>query len=276
MVDTPDWFDSERSPEEVKRQISRCLVLSAPGPHVFLMCVPVNRPAHSELPALRALEGVFGPDAVRRHTLVLFTHSDLLPEVAGVAGVEAHIASRRPEMLELVQKCGDRYHVLQRGDRGGVTELLDKVQQTVRESGGGYYSCSLDREAGGGIQRRQEEISTVWRDRQQNNLSHTLHDLKETEEEEDLVAAAEKNVRLDSVALLSSSSSAQTPSLLRSVCEKAGSGAKRVPKVLAVGALLGAALGVLLSGAVGGAVGATLGSVVCEVGRRRYGKQKNE
>ncbi|KAI7807528.1 uncharacterized protein LOC130557387 [Triplophysa rosa] len=270
VVDTPDWFDSERSPEEVKRQISRCLFLSAPGPHIFLMCVPVNRPAHSELPALRALEGVFGPDAVRRHTLVLFTHSDLLPEAAGMEGVEAYIASRRPEMLELVQKCGDRYHVLQRKDRGGVPELLDKVQQTVRESGGGYYSSSLDREAGSG---RQEEISTVRRDRQLN-LSHPLHDLKETEEEEEL--AAGKNIHLDSVVLLSSSTSAQTPSLFRSVCEKAGSGAKRVPKVLAVGALLGAALGVFLSGAVGGAVGAALGAVVCEVGRRRYSKQKTQ
>lgn len=275
VVDTPDWFDSERSPEEVKRQISRCMYLAAPGPHIFLMCIPVNRPAHSELPALRALEGVFGPDAVRRHTLVLFTHSDLLSEeVAGVEGVEAYIASQRPEMLELVQKCGDRYHVLRRGDRGGVTELLDKVQQTVRESGGGYYSCSLDREAGSGVQRRQEEISAIWRERQQNP-SRSLHDLKETEEEEELVAAVEKNVHLDSVALLSSTS-AQTPSLLRSVCEKAGSGAKRVPKVLAVGALLGAALGVFLSGAVGGAVGAALGSVVTEVGRRRYNKQKTE
>ncbi|XP_065150016.1 GTPase IMAP family member 8 [Paramisgurnus dabryanus] len=280
VVHTPDWFDSERSPEEVKSQISSCVALCAPGPHVFLLCIPVNRPGNSELPALRALEGVFGPDAVRRHTVVLFTRSELLEGVSGVEGVEAYIASKQPEMLELVQKCGDRYHVLQRGDRGGLTELLEKVRQTVRESGGDYYSCSLYPEAGSHVQRRQEEISAAWRERQRDkedrkNSTFSLHALNEEEEEEQqLVAGAEKNVRLDSAALLSSC--AKPPSVLRSILETAGSGAKRVPKELALGALVGAVLGVFLAGTLGGAVGVALGSVVSEIGRRRYGKHKIE
>ncbi|XP_050967660.1 GTPase IMAP family member 8 [Labeo rohita] len=268
VVDTPDWFQSERSPEEVKGQISSCLALLAPGPHAFLLCIPVDRPARSELPALSALEGAFGPDAVRRHTIVLFTRSDLLPEGAGgVEQVEAYIASRRPEMLELVQKCGDRYHVLRRGNTdgrqsGGVKELLEKVQQTVKESGGDFYSCSPFRQ-------NQEEIATVRRDRQRDrdrqNPSHSLDALKEEEEE---VTSTVKGDRLDSAA--------PAPSPLRSAWETTSSCAGRVPKLLAVGALAGAALGVFLAGAVGGAVGAVLGSAVTEVGRRRYNKQKTE
>lgn len=262
MVDTPDWFQSERSPEEVKAQISSCVALSAPGPHVFLFCVPVDRPTHSEMPALRALEGVFGPDAVRRHTIVLFTRSELLPEGAAcVEEVEAYISSRRPEMLELVQRCGDRYHVLQSKSRqsSGVKELLEKVQQTVKESGGGFYSCSL-------YQQNQEEVKTIKRDRQ--NPSHTLDALRETEEEEEVMSAVEKSDCLVSAA--------PAPSLLHSMWERTSSGARRVPKLLAVGALTGAALGVFLAGAVGGAVGAAVGSVVTEVGRRRFIKQKTE
>lgn len=266
VVDTPDWFQSERSPEEVKAQIFSCLALLAPGPHAFLLCIPVDRPARSELPALSALEGAFGPDAVRRHTIVLFTRSDLLPEGAGgLEQVEAYIASRRPEMLELVQKCGDRYHVLRRGNtdgrqNGGVKELLEKVQQTVKESGGDFYSCSP-------FQQNQEEIATVRRDRQRDrqNPSHSLDALKEEEEE---VTSTAKGDRLDSAA--------PAPSPLRSVWETTSSCAGRVPKLLAVGALAGAALGVFLAGAVGGAVGAVLGSAVTEVGRRRYNKQKTE
>lgn len=240
MVDTPDWFQSERSPEEVKAQISSFVALLAPGPHAFLLCVPVDRPARSELSALSALEAAFGPDAVRRHTIVLFTRSELLPDAAEVEQVEAYIASRRPEMLELVQRCGDRYHVLQ---SGGGDELLEKVQQTVKESGGDFYSASL-------IQ--QNQTPTV---RARLNPSRSLDALQEEEEEQ----------RLDSA-----------PAPLRSVWQTTSRCAGRVPKLLAAGALTGAALGVFLAGAVGGAVGAVLGSVLTELGRRRLNNQKTE
>ncbi len=243
MVDTPDWFQSERSPEEVKAQISSFVALSAPGPHVFLLCVPVDRPARSELSALSALEAAFGPDAVRRHTIVLFTRSELLPDAAAVEQVEAYIASQRPEMLELVQRCGDRYHVLQ---SSGGTELLEKVQQTVKESGGDFYSTSLV---------QQNQTPTAKRDRDRPNPSRSLDALQEEEEEQ----------RLDSA-----------PAPLRSVLQTASRCAGRVPKLLAAGALTGAALGVFLAGAVGGAVGAVLGSVLTELGRRRLNKQKTE
>ncbi|XP_058633953.1 uncharacterized protein LOC131541925 isoform X2 [Onychostoma macrolepis] len=252
VVDTPDWFESERSPEEVKAQISSCVALLAPGPHAFLLCVPVDRPARSELSALSALEAAFGPGAVSRHTIVLFTSSELLPDSAEVEKVEAYIASKRPEMLELVQRCGDRYHVLQ---SGGAKELLEKVQQTVRESGGDFYSASL---------LQQNQIPTVRRDRDRPNPSRSLDALKEEEEEATSTARSEG---LDS---------APAPAPLRSVWQTTSRCAARVPKLLAAGALTGAALGVFLAGAVGGAVGAVLGSVLSELGRRRLNKQKTE
>lgn len=254
VVDTPDWFQSERSPEEVKAQISSFVALLAPGPHAFLLCVPVDRPARSELSALSALEGTFGPDAVRRHTIILFTRSELLPDAAEVEQVEAYIASQRPEMLELVQRCGDRYHVLQ---SGGAKDLLEKVQQTVKESGGDFYSTSL---------LQQNQIPTVRRDRDRPNPSRSLDALKEEEEE---AASTARSEGLDSAP-----APALTP--LRSVWQTTSRCAGRVPKLLAAGALTGAALGVFLAGAVGGAVGAVLGSVLTEVGRRRLNKQKTE
>ncbi|XP_051985804.1 uncharacterized protein LOC127646307 [Xyrauchen texanus] len=173
LIDTPDWFESERSPEEVKGQISSCVALSAPGPHAFLLCVPVNRPAHPELEALRALEAVFGFDAVRRHTLILFTHCDLLPEGGtDMERVEEYITTQRPEMLQLVERCADRYHVLQHDEqRSGVKALLEKVEQTVKESGGTFYNSESQDH-----RRPEQNSSTVWKERQRDklNTSHAL------------------------------------------------------------------------------------------------------
>ncbi|XP_031655181.1 uncharacterized protein LOC109877617 isoform X1 [Oncorhynchus kisutch] len=297
VVDTPDWFRSEHPPDVVRSQLSSCVALSAPGPHAFILCVPVDQPAQAELQALGALEKVFGPGAVRTHTLVLFTHSDRLKESGkvGVEGVEKYISSQRRDLLELVKRCGDRYHVMERGSGGeeeeerkrrSVGELLEKVEQTVREGGGECFSCPLFQEAEDRVRQRQEEIVRERRGRGEEVKRQALHSysmqpLRETEEDEEenerTREEAEKSVsalELENLPSLSSSS-AWYSSLLRSVWEKVGAGASKVPKLTAGGALLGGVVGVFFGGPIGGAIGATAGSVVTEVGRRRFSQTKN-
>ncbi|XP_035260883.1 uncharacterized protein LOC118220782 isoform X3 [Anguilla anguilla] len=313
VVDTPDWFCSELPPEDVRRQVSNCVALSAPGPHAFLLCVPVDQPAKMELEALGALEAVFGRDAVRRHTLVLFTHGDRLPEGGAV---EDYIITQRKDLLQLVEWCGDRYHVLERGGGGGgdgdgaggreanVAELLEKVEQAVRENGDSYYSCSLFQEAECRVRQRQEEILRERREREPERggaeraqvqaretercftSSSTLYSVQEMEEEELQDQAreeAENSVRDLNVGTLSSLSSSSSssptsstsPSFFLSAWDKVATGARRVPKLVAGGALLGGVVGVFFGGPLGGVVGATAGSVATEVGRRKY-SQKNK
>ncbi|KAM9489592.1 uncharacterized protein ACWYII_002675 isoform 2-T2 [Salvelinus alpinus] len=302
VVDTPDWFRSEHPPDVVRSQLSSCVALSAPGPHAFILCVPVDQPAQAELQALGALEKVFGPGAVRTHTLVLFTHTDRLKASGkvGVEGVEKYISSQRRDLLELVKRCGDRYHVMERGsggeeeeeERRSVGELLEKVEQTVREGGGECFSCPLFQEAEDRVRQRQKEIVRERRGRGEEVKRQALHSysmqpLRETEEEVDeeeierTREEAEKSVsalELENLPSLSSSS-AWSSSLLRSVWEKVGAGASKVaskvPKLTAGGALLGGVVGVFFGGPIGGAIGATAGSVVTEVGRRRFSKTKN-
>eukprot|EP00063_Salmo_salar_P060860 XP_014035695.1 PREDICTED: plectin-like [Salmo salar] len=296
VVDTPDWFRSEHPPDVVRSQLSSCVALSAPGPHAFILCVPVDQPAQAELQALGALEKVFGPGAVRTHTLVLFTHSDRLKESGkvGVEGVEKYISSQRRDLLELVKRCGDRYHVMERGSGGeeerkrSVGELLEKVEQMVREGGGECFSCPLFQEVEDRVRQRQKEIVRERRGREgevkrQALHSYSMQPLRETEEEVDeeeierTREEAEKSVSAMELENLPSltSSSAWSSSLLRSVWEKVGAGASQVPKLTAGGALLGGVVGVFLGGPIGGAIGATAGSVVTEVGRRRFSKTKN-
>uniref|UniRef100_A0A674DWZ8 AIG1-type G domain-containing protein n=2 Tax=Salmo trutta TaxID=8032 RepID=A0A674DWZ8_SALTR len=296
VVDTPDWFRSEHPPDVVRSQLSSCVALSAPGPHAFILCVPVDQPARAELQALGALEKVFGPGAVRTHTLVLFTHADRLKESGkvGVEGVEKYISSQRRDLLELVKRCGDRYHVMERGSGGeeerkrSVGELLEKVEQTVREGGGECFSCPLFQEAEDRVRQRQKEIVRERRGRGEEVKRQALHSysmqpLRETEDEVDEEEIertrdeAEKSVSALELGNLPSlsSSSAWSSSLLRWVWEKVGAGASQVPKLTAGGALLGGVVGVFFGGPIGGAIGATAGSVVTEVGRRRFSKTKN-
>ncbi|XP_063050726.1 zinc finger CCCH domain-containing protein 13 [Engraulis encrasicolus] len=149
VVDTPDWFRSECAPDEVRSQLSSCVALSSPGPHAFLLCLPLHRPPPDAMQMLDAVEGVFGHRAVSAHTLLLFTHADVLGGAAnrngngngnneaeggwGTAEVEEHISSKLPHLLKLVERCGDHYHILERDGR-----------------------CSSD--GGGVVGRRKEEV----------------------------------------------------------------------------------------------------------------------
>ncbi|XP_076026490.1 uncharacterized protein LOC143016182 isoform X2 [Genypterus blacodes] len=261
VVDTPDWFKSESSPAEVRAQISSCVALSSPGPHAFLLCVPVDQPAKMELQALGALDAVFGPDAVQRHTLVLFTYADRLRESgkAGDGDVEAYIAGQRIDLLKLVERCGDRYHIMERGD-GNAAELLEKVEQTVTEAGGQCYSCPAFQEAEDRVRQRQVELVRERKDKkleQQGGKSGvgkygapgrvlypSLQPLTEEEEEvrEDEIEQtrdeAERSVSaMDLKSLPPISLSDISPSLLSSMREKLESGAKMLPKLLADGSM---------------------------------------
>ncbi|KAM9856443.1 uncharacterized protein ACBR49_000180 isoform 1-T2 [Aulostomus maculatus] len=247
VVDTPDWFNSERGPDEVRAQISSCVALSSPGPHAFLLCVPTDQPAKTELQALRTLESVFGPNAVQRHTLVLFTYADRLRESgrAGADSVEAYIAGQRDDLLKLVEKCGDRFHVME-GKEGNVAELLEKVEQSVKEAGGQCYSCPAFQEAENRVRERQLEIT---RERRREHLEEEKVRQRLLYPHMQPVAEAEEEVREDeiektrdeaemSVSTMNLESlppvtlSSMSPSFLQSMMEKMQSSAKMLPKLL--------------------------------------------
>ncbi|XP_039651632.1 uncharacterized protein LOC120556242 isoform X1 [Perca fluviatilis] len=261
VVDTPDWFSSEQTPDEVRAQISSCVALTSPGPHAFLLCVPLNQPAKTELHALGVLEAVFGPEAVQRHTLLLFTYADKLKKSgkAGNDSVEAYIAGQRGDLVKLVEKCGDRFHVMETEgggrDRRNVAQLLEKVEQTVKESGGQCYSHPAFQEAEKRVRLRQLEIA---RERRGGELEQErLGDIRQLSSERRVlypymqpVAEAEEEVTEDeiektrdeaemSVSTMNIDSlppithSTMSPSLLRSIMEKMESSAKMLPQLLA-------------------------------------------
>ncbi|XP_035856118.1 uncharacterized protein LOC116040480 isoform X2 [Sander lucioperca] len=261
VVDTPDWFSSEQTPDEVRAQISSCVALSSPGPHAFLLCVPLDQPAKTELQALGVLEEVFGPEAVQRHTLLLFTYADKLKKSGKVGNdsVEAYIAGQRGDLVKLVEKCGDRFHVMETEgggrDRRNVAQLLEKVEQTVKEGGGQCYSHPAFQEAENRVRQRQLEIA---RERRGGELEQErLGDVRQLSSERRLlypymqpVAEAEEEVTEDeiektrdeaemSVSTMNIDSlppitrSTMSPSLLRSIMETMESGAKMLPQLLA-------------------------------------------
>jgi GTP-binding protein EngB required for normal cell division len=135
VLDLPGFGDTHLTQEQIITEISRCVALTAPGPHAFLLVVQVGRYTKEENMAVTVMAKVFGEAAVRNHTVVLFTRGDDLEEP-----IEQYLASAPVSLKALIDRCGGRYHVLNNrapSDVQQVHELLGKVQQVVEVNGGG-------------------------------------------------------------------------------------------------------------------------------------------
>ncbi|XP_048104287.1 GTPase IMAP family member 7-like [Alosa alosa] len=131
VVDTPGWWKylpAKCTPEWVKTELQRGLTLDSKAPHAILLAVPADTTFHEE--QRKNIEDnmkMFG-EQVWKHTMVLFTCGDRLEDTS----IEEHIESEGQPLQWLVEKCGNRYHVLSWNDKEEeVMELLNKIEEMV-------------------------------------------------------------------------------------------------------------------------------------------------
>ncbi|KAJ8362409.1 hypothetical protein AAFF_G00375820 [Aldrovandia affinis] len=141
VVDTPGWWSiwSVKDTRELdKQEIVRSVSLCPPGPYALFLVIDVSS-SFTESHRISVEEHLeLLSERVWRHTIVLFTWGDRL----GDTTIEQHIETEGKALQWLVEKCGNRYHVLNnknRGDGTQVTELLEKIEEMVAGHGGCHY-----------------------------------------------------------------------------------------------------------------------------------------
>ncbi|XP_045074449.1 GTPase IMAP family member 8 [Coregonus clupeaformis] len=145
LVDTPDWFCPGLSLDEMRQDVGLCVRLSAPGPHAFLLVIPVEPSRGEERGVLERIEEMFG-EGCWGHTVILFTHADGLKEQS----IEEFLQAGSQDLQQLVEKCGSRYYVLNIKDRAHgtqVPELLKQVEEMVAGNRERFYSSQTYQEA---------------------------------------------------------------------------------------------------------------------------------
>ncbi|XP_042249924.1 GTPase IMAP family member 8-like [Thunnus maccoyii] len=141
VVDTPGWWMNyfcDESPIFDRREILLSLSLCPPGPHVFLLVIRVDR-AFTETYRRAVQEHV---ELISEHTwsrvIVLFSFGDWL----GGTTTEQYIESEGEPLRWLVERCSNRYHVLNnktKGDGFQVRELIGKIEEMVVGGDGGWH-----------------------------------------------------------------------------------------------------------------------------------------
>uniref|UniRef100_A0A4W5PPH8 AIG1-type G domain-containing protein n=1 Tax=Hucho hucho TaxID=62062 RepID=A0A4W5PPH8_9TELE len=240
VIDTPGLFDTELSQEEAMKEISQCISLSAPGPHVFLVVIALGRFTEEEQETVEMIQKLFGVEA-SKYTMILFTNGDLLDD--DDVTIEAFL-NGNPELETLIAKCNGGYHVFKNNDQNPsqVTELLEKINKMVKMNGGSHYTTEMFQEAERAIEEEKKRLlkeNEKQRLREMEELKAKFQGERLREEEEKLRKNQEREAR----------KKAENTYHLR------------------LGAGIGAAVGVV-GGPVGMAIGAAVGAGVAAIVNR--------
>ncbi|XP_056102461.1 GTPase IMAP family member 9-like [Rhinichthys klamathensis goyatoka] len=149
VIDTPGLFDTKISKKILKDELEKCVNMSVPGPHAFLLVIRLDvRFTDEEKKTVKWIQENFGEKAAY-YSIILFTRGDQID-----TPIEEFL-NKNGQIEELVRQCQDRYHVFNNKDKNPsqVNKLLDKIVRMVMENGGGHYTNEMYKEA----QKRQRE-----------------------------------------------------------------------------------------------------------------------
>lgn len=156
VIDTPGFFETDRKKEDIVREILKCIKIQEPGPHAFVLVVPIGRMTQEDQDTNALIEAKFGP-RVWDYTIVLFTHGDRLDEKT----INDVISESDENLRSFIRKCGGGFHVFNNKnpeDQAQVTTFIAKIQTLVALNGGGYYRTELYPKEERKIRERQLKI----------------------------------------------------------------------------------------------------------------------
>uniref|UniRef100_A0A8C6TNR6 AIG1-type G domain-containing protein n=1 Tax=Neogobius melanostomus TaxID=47308 RepID=A0A8C6TNR6_9GOBI len=151
LVDTPGFFDTDKqNGAELKDELLKCIIDCAPGPHVFLLTLKVEKFTSQEQAVVDQMMEFISEEAPK-FTTVMFTHGEQLPKGKKI---EEWVKENKG-LNDLVQKCGGRCHVIDnkywnkdqedpyRNNQYQIKQLLETINKTMEENEGNCYTNDL-------------------------------------------------------------------------------------------------------------------------------------
>lgn len=185
LVDTPGIFDTHVPNDKTQTEIMKCIGMTAPGPHAFIMVVNLARFTEEEMKTIDHFVKYFG-ETVYQYFIVLFTRKDELDsENTSLKSLMSNVPDK---LREFIGKCDERviaFNNKLKGDDSDaqVKELLDMINKNVQKNGGRFYTNEAYQEAEREIQKMEKELLIKMR----KEAEEKLEALKKSEDKSDVL-----------------------------------------------------------------------------------------
>lgn len=163
VVDTPGLLDTKLSEKALKEELSRCIGLSSPGPHCFLLVMESTRFTSEEENCINQFADMFGNNFFH-YAIIVFTRKDDLDREKKT--IREYLEEAGENLQNLIEKCNNRYIAFNNFDRNlsgekQVEDLLEMIKDVVSQNNGRFYTNKLYELAEKQIQKKEKEIIEV-------------------------------------------------------------------------------------------------------------------
>lgn len=181
--------------EKTQKEIMKCIGITSPGPHAFIIVLTLGRFTKEEKDTVDHFVKHFGED-VYQYFIVLFTRKDDLDEHN--VSFKDHLAKVAEPLRLFIEKCGGRAIAFNNKLKGSqsepqVKELLKMIEQNVIRNGSKFYTNEMYLKAEIEVQKMETELLNklqdetdmklkVWKESEEKsieNVNAILSELKE-------------------------------------------------------------------------------------------------
>ncbi|XP_049325693.1 uncharacterized protein LOC111197063 [Astyanax mexicanus] len=153
IIDTPGIDSTTLSSEQLKTVIKRCLSLSSPGPHVFLLVIRVGKFTQDVRKTVKWIQENFGEEALK-FTMLLFTEREKMTNSQWKKFSEE-------TAVHFKKQFGDRYAVInskREVNPSQISKLLEKIEKMVKQNSGHYYTDKVDDKRRQGQEKEKQNL----------------------------------------------------------------------------------------------------------------------
>lgn len=160
VVDTPGIFDTSKKNSATQAEIFKCIAISSPGPHAFVLVLSLTRYTEEEKEAVKHFARYFGEN-IYRYLIILFTRKDDLDYEK--KSLYDHITTVPHDLQMFIKECGGRiiaFNNKLEGEEqdGQVVELLSMILDNIKANNGDYYTNEMYKRAEAEMKKREAEL----------------------------------------------------------------------------------------------------------------------
>ncbi|KAA0721767.1 hypothetical protein E1301_Tti014260 [Triplophysa tibetana] len=134
VIDTPGFFNTELTDEDLQNEMMKSLSLSYPGPHVFLLTVNLDTFTEDDVRKIVKKIGKNFGAHVLKFTLVLFIREH-------ISNREWMVFKSRKTCQDLISHFRGKYHVINSySDTTEIPTLVETLDAVVRQNDDQHYS----------------------------------------------------------------------------------------------------------------------------------------